>query len=60
MARKVCKKCKIFVEKDVCTICNERNLTEIWKGKLIVLNSEKSEVAKQMEINTNGEYAIKT
>ena len=60
MARKVCRKCKIFVEKDRCLICNENDFTEIWKGRIIILNYGKSEIAKKININVNGEYAIKT
>ena len=60
MARKVCRKCKIFVDKDKCPVCNESDFTEIWKGRIIILNSEKSEVAKKINVNVNGEYAIKT
>ncbi len=60
MARKVCRKCKIFVDKDVCKICGGGDFTEIWKGKIYILNAEKSEVAKKINITVNGEYAIKT
>ena len=60
MARKVCRKCKIFVEKDICPVCHESDFTEIWKGRIIILNTEKSEIAKKVNITLNGEYAIKT
>lgn len=59
MKRKVCKKCRIFVEKDVCPICKESNFTESWKGRLFILNPEKSEVAQKINIKNVGEYALK-
>ncbi|MBS3134515.1 DNA-directed RNA polymerase subunit E'' [Candidatus Woesearchaeota archaeon] len=60
MTRKVCRKCKIFVEKDACKICNQSDFTEHWKGKIYILNNEKSEIAKKIGIKVNGEYVIKT
>ncbi|MFH1209443.1 MAG: transcription elongation factor subunit Spt4 [archaeon] len=57
--RKVCKKCKIFVEKDICPICKGNQFNDNWKGRIIILNNEKSEIAKKIEIKHNGEYAIK-
>ena len=59
MAKKVCKKCKVFVEGANCPICNGTDLTETWKGKVIILNNENSVIAKKMNIKKNGTYAIK-
>lgn len=59
MAKKVCKKCKIFVDKDVCPICNGNQFTTTWNGRITILNPEKSEIAKKLEIKKEGEYAIK-
>lgn len=60
MKGKICKKCKIFVEKQMCPICKGTQLSDNWKGRIIILNAEKSEIAKKMNINQNGTYAIKT
>ncbi|MEK6907367.1 MAG: transcription elongation factor subunit Spt4 [Nanoarchaeota archaeon] len=60
MAKKVCKKCKMFVEKDVCPNCQGNQFTNTWKGRITILNAEKSEIAKKLEIKKDGEYAIKT
>ena len=59
MVKKVCKKCKIFVEKDVCPICQGNQFTTTWKGRIAILNVSKSEIAKKLEFNKEGEYAIK-
>lgn len=58
--KKVCKKCKIFVEQDKCPLCQGTNLTEAWKGKMIILKPEESEIAKKLNIKVKGTYAIKT
>jgi len=58
--KKVCKKCKIFVEdSDKCPICQSNQLTDSWKGKVIILNPEESEIAKKLNIKQKGTYAIK-
>ncbi len=59
MSKKVCRKCKIFVEKEICPICQGNQFSTIWKGRITILNAEKSEVAKKLEIKKEGEYAIK-
>lgn len=57
--RKVCKKCRIFVQGDECPLCHGKDFTESWKGKLIILNANESEIAKKLDIKAKGEYAIK-
>lgn len=59
MARKVCKKCKLFVEKDKCPICGGNQFNDTWKGRIIILKFDKSEVAGNLGITANGEYVIK-
>ncbi len=59
MARKVCRKCKIFVEGSECPICKGSLFSDNWKGRIIVTDANKSEIAKSMDITVKGEYAIK-
>jgi DNA-directed RNA polymerase subunit E" len=56
-----CKKCKTILTQggSECPVCHSKELTSKWKGKLIVLNPEKSQVAQKLSIKTKGEYAIK-
>jgi len=48
MSRKVCRKCKIFAEKDKCPICGDNQFADSWKGRITILNAEKSEIANKM------------
>ena len=57
--KKVCKKCKIFVQKNECPICKSTNLSENWKGRIVALDVENSEILKKIGIKEKGEYAIK-
>ena len=56
---KVCRKCRIFVKGDVCPICGGSDFTTTWAGVAIILNPEKSEVAKRMGVQVPGKYALK-
>jgi len=59
MKRKICKKCKIFVEGSECPICKESQFETSWKGRIAVLDPERSEIGKKIGIKDKGEYAIK-
>jgi len=59
MKKKVCKKCKLFVEGDVCPICKGNQFSTNWQGRLNILDANKSMIAEKIETTTKGEYAIK-
>ncbi len=58
--KKACKNCKIFVKGSECLLCKSSDLTTSWKGRVIIVDPNKSEIAKKMGITVKGEYAIKT
>ena len=60
MPKLACKVCKKLVTGDKCQIHPDAKLTETWKGKIIVLDQQNSELAKKMKITDKGEYAIRT
>lgn len=56
---RACKNCRYIVETEkVCPKCNGE-LSEKFSGMILILDPEKSEVAKIAEINTVGNYAVK-
>lgn len=57
--KKVCIKCKIFVAGNECPICRGTSFSENWKGRILVLDAERSEIAKKIGLKIKGEYAIK-
>jgi DNA-directed RNA polymerase subunit E" len=59
MAKKMCKKCKRLVIGDKCPICQSDKLNESWKGRIIVVDASKSEIAKIMKFDTAGEFALR-
>jgi DNA-directed RNA polymerase subunit E" len=58
--QKACKVCNTIYDGEKCTNCDSREGTESFKGKVIVLNAEKSELAQKLKLNKAGIYAIKT
>ena len=56
---KACRNCRyiVTVEK-TCPKCHGE-LSEKYSGMLIIMDPERSEIAKIAEINTTGSYALK-
>jgi DNA-directed RNA polymerase subunit E" len=57
--KNVCKNCKMFYEGNTCPGCKSSQKATTWKGRINVLNPNKSDIAKKMGIEVKGEYAIK-
>lgn len=59
---KACKLCETILEGggDKCPNCGSKELTESFKGRAVILNPEKSEVAKKLNLKEQGNFAIKT
>lgn len=57
--KKACNKDKILVEGNVCPLCKGNQFVEGWKGRIVMFDAEKSEIAKRLNIKVKGEYAIK-
>jgi len=56
---KACKHCKRIYEGDTCPNCGKKDVSETFKGKVEIINSEKSEIAKELKITKPGTYAVK-
>ena len=57
--KKVCKRCKMFVDGSECPSCKVSDFSTNWRGRVAVFDSGKSEIAQRVGFNTKGEYAIK-
>jgi DNA-directed RNA polymerase subunit E" len=57
---KACKICGTICETDdECLKCGSKEFNDNYKGRLVVLNPEKSEIAQKINITEKGNYAIK-
>jgi DNA-directed RNA polymerase subunit E" len=59
MMKKACKNCKMIYEGAKCPNCGSQEYTESSKGRVIILNPQESEIAKNLKISNKGSYAIK-
>lgn len=59
MKKKVCKKCKIFVDGNECPLCKGNQFSTNWQGRLNIIDANKSDIAGKIDITVKGEYAIK-
>lgn len=61
MKQKACKICKtIFEQGEKCPKCESKEVTESFKGRIALLNPEKSEIAQKINLKEKGNFAIKT
>ena len=59
MSEYACKKCKYITnEPTVCKICGSKEFTREGFGYLVIVDPEKSEIAKKLGIKYAGKYAI--
>ncbi len=57
--KKVCRTCRLFVEGDLCPICKKASFANNWQGLITFIDAKRSVIAQKMDIEINGDYAIK-
>ncbi len=58
--QKACKQCKaIFDSGNKCPKCGSEEFNGSFKGRIVVLNPESSEIAKNLKIKDKGNFAVK-
>lgn len=56
---KICRVCKRVVSGNECDNCGSTNLTTRSSGLIIVIDPERSEIAKELGLKKAGSYAVK-
>ena len=54
----VCRNCKMFTTEKECPNCKSKDLSASWKGLAVINKVEDSEIAKALEMNKTGKYAL--
>ncbi len=54
-----CRKCRAITTGKVCPVCKSTDLTPDWTGIIVILSPENSQIAKLLNINEKGKYALK-
>ncbi len=57
--KKACKRCKYFFEGEECPQCKTTQFVTNWKGRIYIIDSKNSSIAKKIGVEVDGEYAIK-
>ena len=56
---KACKNCRLIYEGDNCPSCGKKETSDSFKGKVEIVDPEKSEMAQRLKVTKKGVYAIK-
>ncbi|TFF84754.1 DNA-directed RNA polymerase, subunit E'' [Candidatus Heimdallarchaeota archaeon] len=57
---RACKTChRIIEEGNQCPICKTHNFSKNYSGEVYIINPEKSEIAKKLNIKEPGLYALR-
>ncbi len=59
MKELACRKCRALTTEKACPNDGSTELSNEWSGLIIIINSEKSQVAKTLGITKPGRYALK-
>ena len=55
---KACKVCSAITEEDKCPLCGGETSKD-WQGYVVIIDHTRSEIAKRMNIDKNGNFALK-
>jgi len=59
--QKACKICStIYDSGEKCPKCGSKESTDSFKGRIVVIEPEKSEIAEKLNLKEKGNFAIKT
>ncbi|MBO3804225.1 MAG: DNA-directed RNA polymerase, subunit E'' [Candidatus Brockarchaeota archaeon] len=59
MVEKACTKCHLLTTENVCPNCKTSSFSTDWSGVALVMDVERSEIAKRLGVKKKGRYAIK-
>ncbi|AAM30293.1 MULTISPECIES: transcription elongation factor subunit Spt4 [Methanosarcina] len=59
MPEKVCRHCLRVLEGQTCPVCGTSDLAEEWNGLVIILDTERSEIAKRLGVDIPDRFALK-
>jgi DNA-directed RNA polymerase subunit E" len=59
MKELACRKCRMLTTEKTCPNDGSTELSNEWSGLIIIINSDRSQVAKTLGITKPGRYALK-
>ena len=58
MKEKACKNCRLIISENLCPECNLKNFSDDWIGEVIMLDVNRSQIAKLIDLKKPGRYAL--
>jgi DNA-directed RNA polymerase subunit E" len=59
MVEKACRNCRLICEQKVCPKCKSTDLSDDFSGRVVILDTEQSAIAKLMNVKEKGRYAVR-
>lgn len=59
MSEQVCRECHRILAGQTCPVCGSSNLSSDWSGLVIIINPQKSQIAKKLGVDMADKYALK-
>jgi len=59
MKEKVCRRCRLISNGNICPDCRSTDLSDDFSGLVVIVDPENSAIAKAMKIKKKGRYAIR-
>lgn len=59
MSEQVCRECHRILAGQTCPVCGSSNLSSDWAGLVIILDPQKSVIAKKLGVEMADKYALK-
>ncbi len=59
MKELACRKCRMLTTEKACPNDGSTELSNEWSGLIVIINADKSQVAKTLAITKPGRYALK-
>ncbi len=59
MSARACRNCHRITTSNICPDCKTQNMSKDWTGVVVILDPEKSRVAKKIGVTKPGRYALR-
>jgi len=59
MVDKACRNCNLISDRSACPNCKSTDLSDDFTGLVVILDPEKSVIAKLMNLDKKGRYAVR-
>jgi DNA-directed RNA polymerase subunit E" len=58
-SERACKQCRTLFHGSTCPACQSKESVDTFKGRIVVLDADKSEIASKLTLKKAGEFAIR-